>query len=220
LPALPELQARLRRLFDLAANPLVTDQRLAQHRTFKSLVRATPGLRVPGALHGFEVALRAVLGQQVTVKAATTVYGRFVDTFGAPIDTPYAGMTRTPPDARDIANATLQQLIDRGLTRQRALTVAALARAAAERKLTLDPPVDFNQARATLCDLPGIGPWTAEYIAMRALGDPDAFPHSDLGLLRALKIDKPAQLQALSEAWRPWRAYAALHLWNHLSQGG
>ena len=220
LPVLPELQTRLRRLFDLMANPVVIDRHLTSQRAFKSLVARTPGLRVPGAFHGFELALRAVLGQQITVKAATTVYARFVDTFGGNVQTPFAGIDRVPPTASDIANATLQQLIDRGLTRKRAETISVLSRAAADGALKLDPPVEFADVRETLHEIPGIGPWTSDYIAMRALGDPDAFPHSDLGLLRALQMKKPAMLLSAAEAWRPWRAYAALHLWNSLQQGG
>ena len=124
------------------------------------------------------------------------------------------------PTAAEVANANLQQLIDRGLTRKRAETVAALARAAEDSKIVLDPPVDFVTAREALQEIPGIGPWTAEYIAMRAFRDPDAFPHSDLGLMHALKIDKLATMKLLAEKWRPWRSYAAIHLWNSLGAGG
>lgn len=220
LPVLPELLARLRRLFDLTANPAVIDPHLARHTDLAALVRETPGLRVPGAMHGFELALRAVIGQQVTVKAATTIYGRFTATFGSSLQTPFPEISRLPPRPEDVANAGLQQLIDRGLTRKRAESVLALARAAAEGTLKLEPPADFAAAREALRALPGVGPWTCEYIAMRALGDPDAFPHADLGLLRALKLDKPSLLLAAAEGWRPWRAYAALHLWNRIGQGG
>jgi AraC family transcriptional regulator of adaptative response / DNA-3-methyladenine glycosylase II len=220
LPVLPELRARLRRLFDLEANPLVIDAFLRGHPDLRGHLRRTVGLRVPGAISGFELALRAVLGQQISVKAATTIFGRFVDTFGGKIVTPDPDVDRLPPSAESVANATLQQLIDRGLTGKRAESVQALARAVADRSVVLDPPVDAVVARAALRELPGIGPWTAEYVAMRALGDPDAFPHSDLGLLQALKLDKPATLLARAEAFRPWRAYAALHLWHGYAAGG
>jgi len=136
------------------------------------------------------------------------------------VATPFDGIDRLAPTAEDIANATLEQLIARGLTSKRAATISALARSVADGQIVLDPPVDFVTARESLQSLPGIGPWTAEYIAMRALGDPDSFPHSDLGLMHALKINKPATLLALSEKWRPWRSYAALHLWHSLGQGG
>jgi len=220
LPVLPELLVKLRRLFDLDANPTVIDSYLVAHNKLTAHVTRTAGLRVPGTLSGFELALRAVLGQQITVKAATTVFGRFVDIFGASIETPFVGITKVAPSAGDVANATLEQLIARGLTRKRAETVGVLARAVADNQVRLESPVDFAIARESLQELPGIGPWTAEYIAMRALGDPDAFPHSDLGLMHALKIDKPMKLQALAEKWRPWRSYAAIHLWNGLGQGG
>jgi AraC family transcriptional regulator of adaptative response / DNA-3-methyladenine glycosylase II len=220
LPVLPMLRARLRRLFDLEANPLVIDRFLRGQLDLRAHLQRTAGLRVPGAISGFELALRAVLGQQISVKAATTIFGRFVDTFGGKIETPDPEVDRLPPAADSVANANLQQLIDRGLTGKRAESVQALARAVADRTVVLDPPVDAVAMRAALRELPGIGPWTAEYVAMRALGDPDAFPHSDLGLLQALKLDKPAALLARAEAFRPWRAYAALHLWHGYSAGG
>ena len=220
LPVLPDLRMRLRRLFDLEANPTVIDALLRRHPELRAHLKRTTGLRVPGAIHGFELALRAVLGQQVTVKAATTIFGRFVETFGGKLETSDPDVDRIAPEAADVANATLQQLIDRGLTRKRAESVQALSRATADGTVKLDPPVDLAAMRGALQELPGIGPWTAEYVAMRALGDPDAFPHSDLGLLAALKLEKPAALLARAEAWRPYRAYAALHLWHGYSQGG
>lgn len=220
LPVLPELRARLRRLFDLEANPVAIESCLRQHPELRAHLKRTPGLRVPGALSGFELALRAVLGQQITVKAATTIFGRFVETFGSQVETPDPDVDRIGPEAADVANASLQQLIDRGLTQKRAESVRALARAAADGTVKLEPPVDFTAMRGLLQELPGIGPWTAEYIAMRALSDPDAFPSSDLGLLNALKLAKPAALQALAEDWRPFRAYAALHLWHGSYAGG
>ena len=220
LPVLPELRMRLRRLFDLEANPIAIDACLGRQPELRAHLTRMPGLRVPGSLSGFELALRAVLGQQISVKAATTIFGRFVETFGGKVETPDPAVDRVGPDADDVANATLQQLIDRGLNRKRAESVQALARAAADGSVKLEPPVDLVAMRGALQELPGIGPWTAEYIAMRALGDPDAFPHSDLGLLNAMKLERPAALAALSEGWRPFRAYAALHLWHGYATGG
>jgi AraC family transcriptional regulator, regulatory protein of adaptative response / DNA-3-methyladenine glycosylase II len=219
LPVLPDLRMRLRRLFDLEANPAVIDAFLRRQPELRQHLRRTLGLRVPGAVNGYELALRAVLGQQITVKAATTVFSRFVETFGSKIETPDPDVDRIAPEAADVAGASLQQLIDRGLTRKRAESVQALSRAAADGTIKLDPPVDFVAMRGVLQELPGIGPWTAEYVAMRALGDPDAFPHSDLGLLQASTLEKPAALLARAEAWRPFRAYAALHLWHSLGGG-
>lgn len=220
LPVLPELRARLRRLFDLDASPLVIDRLLRRRAELRASLRRMPGLRVPGAFDGFELALRAVLGQQVSVRAASTLFGRFVEVFGKPVQTGYPGLDLATPDAETIANASLQQLIDRGLPGRRAECVSALARAMAEGKLRLNPPVDGAAARAALQALPGIGPWTAEYVAMRALGDPDAFPSQDGGLLRAAGLREPAALLAQAEAFRPFRAYAALHLWHASSTGG
>lgn len=219
LPVLPELQVRLRRLFDLDANPAIIENHLAQHPFLSELIQRCPGLRVPGAIDGFELALRAILGQQITVKAATTIFGRFVEVFGKVIATPFPEIDRLPPSAEVIANARLQQLIDRGLTRRRAETVSLVARAVAEGVIRFDPSMDAAEVRRRLRDIPGIGEWTVEYIALRGLGDPDAFPHSDLGLMRALKVEKPGALAAVAEAWRPWRAYAALHVWNSLGAG-
>jgi AraC family transcriptional regulator of adaptative response / DNA-3-methyladenine glycosylase II len=220
LPVLPELQARLRRLFDLNANPVVIDKHLGKQPLFKQRIKLVPGLRVPGTMDGFALALRAILGQQITVKAASTLYSRFINAFGEHVDTPFAGLDRTTPLCSEVANATLQQLIDLGLTSKRAQTISLMARAAAEGSLALDATIDIAATRAQLQEIAGIGPWTADYIAMRALNDPDAFPHSDLGLLKAAQLDKPAKLLITAEAWRPWRAYAALHLWHQLNAVG
>jgi AraC family transcriptional regulator of adaptative response / DNA-3-methyladenine glycosylase II len=220
LPVLGTLLARLRRLFDLDANPTVIEAQLARDPRLAVCLRQTPGLRIPGALDGFELALRAILGQQITVKAATTVFGRFVSVFGEPIATPYPGLDRLAPRAADIADASLEQIIARGLTRRRAQTVKALASAVAAQRLQLEPSAAPEQTLRVLLELPGIGPWTAQYIALRALGDPDAFPSADLGLMKALGIREPRALLAAAEPWRPWRGYAAMHLWHQLSSGG
>ncbi|MDN5939878.1 MAG: DNA-3-methyladenine glycosylase [Salinisphaera sp.] len=214
------LRSALRRLFDLDADTpaiaahLRRDHRLATH------VDRTPGLRIPGTLDGFELALRAVLGQQITVKAATTVFTRFARYFGEPVDTPFDGLDRLAPRAEALADAGLQQIIDRGLPRKRAETIRGLAQAVASGALRLDASAPAAQTRAALQALPGIGPWTAHYIGMRALADPDAFPERDIGLIRALGIADPRELQAAAEPWRPWRAYAAMYLWHHRACGG
>jgi AraC family transcriptional regulator of adaptative response / DNA-3-methyladenine glycosylase II len=183
-------------------------------------VRSTPGLRIPGAMDAFEVSLRAVLGQQISVKAATTVFGRFVECFGAPVATPIEGMDRTTPRAVDVAAASAERLLSLGLTRRRAATVKALATAFADGTLVLQPGVSTTHALQILQSVPGIGPWTAHYIAMRVLRDPDALPHSDLGLMRALQVQRPQEVLLAAESWRPWRAYAALHLWHGMNTGG
>ncbi len=207
--------ARLRRVFDLDADIAAIDAHLAADVRLAQAVRERPGLRVPGAWDGFELAVRAVLGQQVSVRAATTFAGRLVATHGEPLclATPEGPDRVFPtPDAVGAADLTII-----GLTRARAATLSALGRAMAADPGLLRAYETLEETVAKLGALPGIGPWTAQYIAMRALREPDAFPASDLGLMRAMEADglrpSPVQLSAIAEAWRPWRAYAALRLW-------
>lgn len=220
VPVLDALRPHLRRVFDLDAEPALIDAQLAKDARLHALTLAAPGLRVPGALDGFELALRAVLGQQVTVKAATTLFGRFALTFGELAATPHAGLKFFAPMAERVAEASVQQLINLGLTQRRAQTIADLARTIASGELQLSAGMKRDETLACFQSIAGIGPWTAQYVAMRALRDPDACPASDLGLMKALGVTKPAAVLAAAEAWRPWRAYASLHLWNSLKAGG
>jgi AraC family transcriptional regulator, regulatory protein of adaptative response / DNA-3-methyladenine glycosylase II len=201
-----DLVARCRRLLDLDADPLAVDDVLSRDRRLAASVRAHPGLRVPGAVDGFELAVRAVLGQQVSVAAARTFAGRLVEQCGKPLDAPRGTLTHSFPAAETLAEHPLDGI---GLTRSRTDTLRGLAHAVASGRLALDATADRDEARARLGELPGIGPWTVEYVAMRALRDPDAFPASDLVLRRVLQAD-PRR----SESWRPWRAYAAMHVWH------
>jgi AraC family transcriptional regulator of adaptative response / DNA-3-methyladenine glycosylase II len=182
-------------------------------------VLSNPGLRVPGGFHGFELAVRAVLGQQVSVRAATTLAGRFAEAFGEPIETPFPALTRLSPSPTRVADARLDELTGLGLVAARAGCVRALARAVCDKAVSLEAGPDPVACMERLMALPGIGSWTAHYIAMRGLRWPDAFPHSDLGLRKALGGRSPREVLELAEGWRPWRAYAAMHLWNRSANG-
>jgi AraC family transcriptional regulator of adaptative response / DNA-3-methyladenine glycosylase II len=173
-------------------------------------------VRVPGAFDGFEVAIRAILGQQVSVAAARTLAGRFAAAFGGAVETPFPALRFTfPPPAR-VAALAPADIARIGLPMARARTILALARAVAGGGLELVPHADIERALAGLRALPGVGEWTAQYIAMRALAWPDAFPHTDLGVMKALDERRPQRVLAAAEAWRPWRAYAVMHLWRSL----
>jgi AraC family transcriptional regulator of adaptative response / DNA-3-methyladenine glycosylase II len=198
--------ARCRRLLDLDADPHAVDEALRADPMLRAAVDAAPGIRVPGAIDGFELAVRAILGQQVSVAAAHTLAGRLVERCGKPLTVARGALTHAFPDATAVADADLDGL---GLTGGRIRTLRALAQAVADDDLVIDPIADRDDVRRRLLALPGVGPWTADYIAMRALGDPDAFPATDLVLARALGPDGAAR----AEQWRPWRAYAAMHLW-------
>ncbi len=220
LPNLSQVIATLRHLFDLDAHPAVIDSHLKKHAVLKKFIKRTPGLRVPGTLNGFELALRAVLGQQVSVKAASTLFKRFVNKFGEKVETPIDGLNVLSPTAQSVAKASLQTLINLGLTQRRAQTISDLAKALSKNQFQLQAHDASQETKNSLQAIAGIGPWTTEYIAMRALSDPDAMPHSDLGLMKGLGVDKPKQVLAATENWRPWRSYGAIHLWNGLSAGG
>ena len=207
LDGLVHLVAAVRRLFDLDADPAVIDAVLARDRMLRPLVRRTRGLRVPGAVDPFEVAVRAVLGQQVSVAAATRLCGRLVETHGRPVPGVGAlGLTHLFPSPATLAAADLTAV---GLPRARAEAVRGLAEAVASGRLVLTAGRGLDDTVATLRALRGFGEWTAHYVAMRACGERDAFCASDLGVRRALG---PAGASR-AEAWRPWRAYGALHLW-------
>ena len=220
---------RMRSMFDLDADWREITACLKTDPLLRPLLLQSPGLRPPGCWNGFELAVRAILGQQVTVKGATTLTGRLVEKFGKALhaaspgrltsrsaagDTP--GLTHIFPVPEAIAEADVASI---GLPAARAESIRAIARAVAANRISFTGVVDAVEFRRQLCELPGIGPWTAEYVAMRALRDPDAFPSSDLGLLKAAAIESPRELEARAEPWRPWRAYAAMCLWNGLGNG-
>ena len=208
---------RCRRLLDLDADPRAVDAVLGADPLLAPLLRLRPGLRVPGHPDGFELAVRAVLGQQVTVKGARTLAARLVAKLGSPLAKPAGPVTHLFPSAEAVADDDLSGV---GLTGTRVRALRALAGAVAG-GLALDPDADRAETGRRLLALPGIGPWTAAYVAMRALGDPDAIPLTDLGLRQALRTlgapDDARSVAARAERWRPWRAYAAMHLWAHLT---
>lgn len=213
-PALMSIAARMRRVFDTDVDPIAIDAHLTRDPRLAPSVAARPGLRVMGAFEPFEWAIRAVIGQQISVAGARTVASRLVLRFGAPVPNPPPdGPTHAWPAPEVLAAADELDIVRLGMTGARARTLHGLAKAVAEGRLALDRGVDPPTMMATLLALPGIGPWTAEYIAMRALHWPDAFPAGDLGLKKALGGATETEIERLSERWRPWRAYAAAHLW-------
>jgi AraC family transcriptional regulator of adaptative response / DNA-3-methyladenine glycosylase II len=208
--AIPSVLARVKHLFDLACHPEEISGALGP------LAEKHPGLRLPGAVDGFEIAVRAILGQQVTVRAATTIAARFAAKFGTPYETPHASLTTLFPAAAEIASRSPNEVAACGIVSVRARAIVELAKALDAGSLRLDPSAPVEATVAALDALPGVGPWTAQYIAMRALAWPDAFPHPDVAVLKAMREAKPAAALAASDTWRPWRAYAVLHLWKSL----
>ena len=221
--ALWPILARLRILFDLDADPLQVDAHLAADPLLASPVARHPGLRVPGAWDTFELAVRAVLGQQISVAGATTLAARLAARFGEPISTPFAPLCRLAPNSRVLAATNTADIAALGLTRARAQTLRDLALAAEQGLLNFRPAAGIAEAVRSLRQVRGIGEWTAQYIAMRALRFPDAFPAADLGLRKALSPQSSppaseAELLTRAASWRPWRAYAAMHLWQSLDK--
>jgi AraC family transcriptional regulator of adaptative response / DNA-3-methyladenine glycosylase II len=209
--AIPAVLTRVRRLFDLGAEPERIAQRLGK------LAALCPGLRLPGAFDGYEVAIRAVLGQQISVKGATTIAARFAKAFGDPVETPFAQLRLLMPTAQRVSGTSALEISKIGVTSARANTLLGVSRAMVQNPHLLEPGADVEVAIARLKALPGIGEWTAQYLAMRAFSWPDAFPATDLGIRKALGIDDERRIIAHAEMWRPWRGYAAMHLWRTLA---
>lgn len=213
MPAQHELAARLRHLFDLGARPDVIAEHFALDPLLSEAFARRPGLRVPGAFDGFELAVRAILGQQITVKAATTIAGRFAAAFGTTIAAPVAELTHLSPMAARVAAATVDEIASLGIIQARARGIIAIAQEVESGRLVLVPGAAPASVIEQLVALPGIGAWTAHYIAMRALRWLDAFPKEDIALRKALGLVSSARADQLSQPWRPWRSYAVLHLW-------
>jgi AraC family transcriptional regulator, regulatory protein of adaptative response / DNA-3-methyladenine glycosylase II len=210
------IMERIRQMFDLNADWTAIAGILKADPVLANLIEANPGLRLPGCWDGFELAVRAVLGQQVSVKAATTLAGRMAKALGQTFSAD-DGLTHLFPTAQVLADADLARI---GLTRARATSIRSLARAVCRGEICFEGVVDPNAFLAQLRKIPGIGEWTAQYVAMRALGEPDAFPAGDMGLLRSLDLPDTQELEKRAEAWRPWRAYAAVYLWSCARKSG
>jgi AraC family transcriptional regulator of adaptative response / DNA-3-methyladenine glycosylase II len=215
-PVLPALIRRVRALFDLDARPDLIARHLMKDARLAAAVRANPGARLPGAFDGFEMGMRAILGQQVTVRAATTIACRLVDAFGEATVTPIESLNRITPQASHMAAATVDQIARHGVVSQRARSLIAFAQAHATGDLCLDDgghqhPDDTIKR---LAELPGIGPWTAHYIAMRGLHWPDAFPKEDIAVRKRLGNVSARTAEEMSQSWRPWRSYAVMYLWR------
>jgi len=215
-----ELSLRVSRLLDLAANPRAIGRVLSKDPLLAPLVARRPGLRLPGTWDPFEVAVRAVLGQQISVASARTLAGRLVALCGRPLPKAAArpGLTHAFPTPADVAEADLSRV---GLPRARAAGLKGFARAVADGSFRLEAPGGLSDFEERLTALPGFGPWTAHVVAFRAFGEGDAFPVGDLGLARALGRAgvSPRDAAARAERWRPYRAYATLHLWASLADG-
>ena len=214
---LPQVIRRVRNLFDLDADPAAINHAL------DPFFPGAAGLRVPGALDGFELAVRAILGQQITVAAARTVAQRLVTALGEPLATPWPALSRVFPSPGVLASTSSDTMGGLGIIRQRQAAIVALARAVDSGQLRLDSHADLHDTLAGLKALPGVGDWTAQYIAMRALRWPDAFPAGDVALHKALGVQglkHPARLaEAASAAWSPWRSYAVIRVWSGMWRG-
>ena len=221
LPVLPRVLARVRHLFDLNCDPQAVQEQLATMEAVAPEIRV-PGIRLPGCFDPFEMSIRAVLGQQITVKAAGTLATRLVERFGESVETPFGGLSRGFPLPRSICalEAPIEERLGPlGIIGSRARSILALAQALGSDAISLSPCCDPELEMQKLGKLPGFGPWTVNYLAMRALGWPDAFPDTDYGVKKALCGRTAKEILALARSWSPWRSYATITLWNSLKNG-
>lgn len=214
-PDLEDIARSARRAFDLDADPVAIDQALARDPNLAPLVRRLPGIRVPGTFDGFELVVRAIFGQQVSVAGARTSLGRFAQRFGKPLDRPSGSITHLFPTAEQVADLPPEAF---GMPRGRAETIRRVAELVARGELDLSGNAAPGETLRILSEIRGIGPWTLEYVAMRAFRDPDAFMAGDLGVRKGFEAlglpTAPTEVLARAERWRPWRAYAVMHLWH------
>jgi AraC family transcriptional regulator, regulatory protein of adaptative response / DNA-3-methyladenine glycosylase II len=205
---------RIRAMFDLNADWIAIARALNTDPVLAAKIKSNPGLRVPGCWSGFELGVRAILGQQITVQGATTLAGRLVKKFGQAIAMS-SGLTHIFPEPQILAEADIGSI---GLPRARARTIQAFARFVLGHPVSFERIIDSEAFLTQLCSIPGFGQWTTQYIAMRALGDPDAFPSGDLGLMRKLGLSNVRELERRAEIWRPWRAYATMYIWSRSAE--
>ncbi len=218
LPVLPQVLARLRRLFDLYCDPSTVYEALEPMNDIRPGLCAL-GTRVPGSFDPFEMAVRAVLGQQISVKAASTLAGRLVRAYGRPVQSGIEGLTHVFPTPKDMLflHGTIESSLGvLGITAPRARTILELARASAEGDIDFNLPANLQEEMKKLMAIPGVGSWTAKYIAMRTMEWTDAFLETDAGIKKALKPHTAKEMIELAEKWRPWRSYATVNLWNSL----
>jgi len=211
--------SRVRRMFDLDADIQLIHQQLSQHPIIEQTISKYPGLRLPGCWDIFEFSIRAILGQQISVKAATTYAKRIANKYGTLNSELPKNTQLTFPSTTQLSHADFENL---GLTTSRIDTLKRWLLFFQNNHILFENYQSLNALENTLCEIKGIGPWTVNYIAMRGLSDPDAFPSADLGIIKALTVkgDKPTNkaIIALAEKWRPWRAYAAIYLWHSLAE--
>ncbi|RMQ51312.1 AraC family transcriptional regulator [Pseudomonas cichorii] len=207
-PAIAQVLGRVRRVFDTGCRPDLVDAHLGP------LVAELPGMRVPGAFDGFEIAVRAVVGQQISVTQARLILGRIAERFGTAVEEAPGGLAHAFPTAEAIADLQPEELIATGILRIRAEAIIAVAREVAAGRITLEPLVPLDETLSALRHIRGIGEWTVQYIAMRALGWPNAFPEGDAVLKKHLGCTTVAQLNEYASQWAPWRAYATVHVWR------
>ncbi len=218
LPVVPQVLSRVRHLFDLSSDPETIFETLSRMNSLKPGL-CQPGTRLPGCFESFEMAVRAILGQQISVKAASTLAARLVNQYGTPVETGVEGLTHVFPSPAAVVamgDDIQNRFGELGVTSARSRTILALARRLVDGTLHLDLCKRPEEEMRTLVEIPGIGPWTAQYIAMRAMEWPDAFLDTDVGVRKALAPYGPKELPVLAEAWRPWRSYATINLWNSL----
>ena len=216
-PIVSDMIAIIKRQFDVYADPLKINAKLETDPVLGSSVFANPGLRSPGSFDPFEMLIRVILGQRISVKAATTLMNRYVSTFGEPFETPILGLERLSPLPAKVAKADAGEIASLGMPYKRAETIIAVAKAFDEGRLDFSPDIDIEKLRLALGKIPGIGPWTIEYMLMRGVSWPDAFPTTDLGIQKALGTKNKEEIEAVSHTWQPYRSYATHHLWKMIS---